>query len=77
MGYDVTVGNNNNSCSLGGFPAEVGYDAVSGLGAPRFSFLTESLGNIEEIFANKQKLSIELWIIMKWFLYYFIFILWI
>ncbi len=36
VGFDVTIGNNNNKCSLGGFPAAKGYDAVSGLGAPRF-----------------------------------------
>lgn len=43
---DVTVGNNGNGCSSissHGYPVVEGYDAVTGLGNPRYDTLLEAL----------------------------------
>lgn len=43
VGFDVTVGNNQNSACPAGFSAAPGWDAVSGLGTPDYAFLDSHL----------------------------------
>ena len=44
VGQDITSGNNKVSACPAGFPAVEGYDAITGLGTPDFSFLLDNLG---------------------------------
>jgi len=44
--------NADQGCTYGGFAAVKGYDASSGLGAPRFDFLYEKLLRIEDQFSK-------------------------
>ena len=43
IGFDVTDGNNKQSGCSGGFPATVGFDAISGFGTPTFEKLRRVL----------------------------------
>merc|ERR1712039_507991 len=44
LGFDVTTGNNKHAGCSAGFPAAVGWDAVTGLGTPQWSKLKAVLG---------------------------------
>jgi tripeptidyl-peptidase-1 len=43
VGYDVTDGDNQNPSCPQGFPARVGWDAVTGLGTPSYPFLRQNI----------------------------------
>eukprot|EP00947_MAST-08B_sp_MAST-8B-sp1_P005157 g5157.t1 len=43
IGFDITVGNNKGQHCPAGFNAEVGFDAVTGLGSPEFQTLRHAL----------------------------------
>ena len=45
LGFDVTTGNNKNSGCKAGFPAQKGWDPVTGLGTPSFATLQDILNN--------------------------------
>jgi tripeptidyl-peptidase-1 len=45
LGFDVTTGNNKNSGCKAGFPAQKGWDPVTGLGTPSFATLQDILNS--------------------------------